>query len=352
VELDLRPIGEFYEKHVVHLSTAGEVEPLSIRVDNTTYVPENDEYVLFVHGYNVPEYTTDRWAETVFKRLWWLGYKGHLGAFRWPEIEGLFCLSDPTVSSCYNKSDYRSWNSARALRYLLPDLDSRFPGQIRILAHSQGNTVVGEALRQLPTPLNLRYIAAQAAISALTYDNTIPPYPFHAPWHPDVYGHYYSGGTEDSEYFSGVLGGSARVFRYYNILDFALRSWRLNNELKANSLTQTTPIAILMLTATLIPIILTTAICSIWELSDPSVCLSRLRKSIGYQKTPIRSFPFALDLVPSPLAQSIQRSTGLTGKRISRALDTIGSTILTASSFGRILLMRGRIGIRWRKILI
>lgn len=233
VALDLRPIDEFYEKFVVHLSFAGEVEPMSMRVGNTTYVPENNEYVLFVHGYNVPEYTTDRWAETVFKRLWWLGYKGHLGAFRWPEVEGFFCLSDPTDFSCYNESDYKAWNSARALRYLLPDLDSRFPGQIRILAHSQGNIVTGEALRQLQEPLNLRYIAAQAAVPALTYDNTVPPYSHHAPWHPDVYGHYYSGAVEDSEYLSSVLGGSVRMFRYYNKADFALFAWRLNNDSKA-----------------------------------------------------------------------------------------------------------------------
>jgi len=240
VELDLMSIGEFYEKYEVHLSTAGEVEPLSISSGTPTYVPENDEYVLFVHGYNLPEWLSDRWAETMFKRLWWLGYKGHVGAFRWPEVEGTLCiLDDPRDVSCYNKSDYNAWNSARALRYLLPELDSRNPGQIRILAHSQGNVVTGEALRLLPTPINLRYIATQAAVSARTYDKTVPPFQVHAPWHPDIYGHFYSGDAEESEYFSNLLGGSVRLFRYYNESDYALRSWRLNNEIKANSLTET-----------------------------------------------------------------------------------------------------------------
>jgi hypothetical protein len=234
VELDLRPIGEFYEKYTVSLSSSGEVNPMSVRSDSATYEAEADEYVLFVHGYNVPEYTTDRWAETTFKRLWWLGYKGHLGAFRWPEVEGTVCaIDDPRDFSCYNKSDFRAWNSARALRYLLPELDSRFPGQVRILAHSQGNIVTGEALRQLDVPLSLRYIAAQAAVSARTYDHLVPHYSPHVSWHPDVYGHFYSGGTEDSEYFSNVLEKPVQMFRYFNKDDYALKWWRTGNEMKA-----------------------------------------------------------------------------------------------------------------------
>jgi len=241
VELDLRSIGKFYEKYVVGLSSSGEVNPMSVRTDSVTYEPETDEYVLFVHGYNLPESQSDRWAETMFKRMWWLGYRGHLGAFRWPEVEGTVCVMDDLSDvSCYNKSDFRAWNSGRALRYLLPELDARYPGQLRILAHSQGNIVTGEALRQLQAPLSLRYIASQAAVSALTYDNDAPTYFPHVSWHPDVYGHFYSGGTEDQEYFSSVLEKPVQMFRYFNKWDFALLSWRLNNELKANSVTETT----------------------------------------------------------------------------------------------------------------
>ena len=44
----------------------------------------NTPYILFVHGWNMETWEKDRFAETAFKRLYWQGYQGRFGEFRWP----------------------------------------------------------------------------------------------------------------------------------------------------------------------------------------------------------------------------------------------------------------------------
>ena len=44
----------------------------------------NTPYILFVHGWNMAPWEKDRFAETAFKRLYWQGYQGRFGEFRWP----------------------------------------------------------------------------------------------------------------------------------------------------------------------------------------------------------------------------------------------------------------------------
>jgi hypothetical protein len=45
-------------------------------------------YILFVHGWNMETWLKDRWAERAFKRLYWQGYQGRFGSFRWPTDYG------------------------------------------------------------------------------------------------------------------------------------------------------------------------------------------------------------------------------------------------------------------------
>lgn len=42
---------------------------------------EEKDYLLYVHGYNMQPSDKQRWLETTFKRLYWLGYKGRVGGF-------------------------------------------------------------------------------------------------------------------------------------------------------------------------------------------------------------------------------------------------------------------------------
>ncbi len=51
------------------------------------YAPPQDTntpYILFVHGWNMNTFDKDSFAETAFKRLYWQGYQGRFGSFRWP----------------------------------------------------------------------------------------------------------------------------------------------------------------------------------------------------------------------------------------------------------------------------
>lgn len=221
VQVDLRLIEEFYQKYVVTISTDDEVNPTSTAVGSYTYSPENDEYLLHVHGWNMENWEKDRWTETVFKRLWWQRYKGHVGGFQWPTLGTLY----------YDRSEFRAWRSAQALSHRITVLNSTYSGEIRVLAHSMGNVVMGEALRQLSAGQVHTYIAAQAAIPAHCYDNAVANY-----WTgfstPNVYGFYFSGVAPSVPYLNGNSAKAGSMAQYFNALDFALGAWQLNNELK------------------------------------------------------------------------------------------------------------------------
>lgn len=221
MQVDLRPIGEFCQKYVVSISADDEVNPTSTAVGSYTYSPENDEYLLHVHGWNMENWEKDRWTETVFKRLWWQRYKGHVGGFQWPTLGSLY----------YDRSEFRAWRSAQALSHRITALNSTYSGEIRVLAHSMGNVVMGEALRQLSAGQVHTYIAAQAAIPAHCYDSAVANY-----WTnfstPNVYGFYFSGVTPSVPYLIGNSAKAGLMAQYFNTLDFALGAWQLNNELK------------------------------------------------------------------------------------------------------------------------
>jgi len=165
-------------------------------------------------------------TETIFKRLWWLGYKGRVGSFQWPTLGWLH----------FDRSEIRAWHSAEALKNLIGALNLSNPGNVRIIAHSQGNVVASEALRLSSSNIN-SYIATQAALSGHSYDNSIDNY-----WTgyetPNVYGYYYSGVPADLgdppivPYFDDIPSKVGRIFRYYNEDDWALNLWKINNQMK------------------------------------------------------------------------------------------------------------------------
>ena len=47
----------------------------------------NTPYILHVHGYNMALWEKDHFGETEFKRLYWQGYQGRFGVFRWPTTQ-------------------------------------------------------------------------------------------------------------------------------------------------------------------------------------------------------------------------------------------------------------------------
>lgn len=205
------------------------------------------DLVLYVHGYNMTggaNLTGDkqRWIETTYKRLYWLGYKGRVAGFSWPcAIQHNFNIfTDPLADHHgFDDSEMRAWQSGTYLMQLVSSL--KIAGyRVHMLAHSQGNVVAGEALRLWKslgntTPLVSTYIASQGAIPAHCYDATVPNRTDFIPSAPNVYGCYWTSvdsttlpalwGTSNPSYLStnDVQTTPATTFaNFYNPDDYAL----------------------------------------------------------------------------------------------------------------------------------
>jgi len=147
-------------------------------VDSTggTFVPDPNEdtsnptCVVAVHGFNQSEADSTNFAETMFKRLWQKGYKGRFVSFRW-DTRYANVWTDYIPVGIYNDCEYIAWSSGGALKnFLQQNVPSGY--NINIAAHSMGNIVAGEALRQ-GLAVN-HYALLHAASSASCYSQTPP----------------------------------------------------------------------------------------------------------------------------------------------------------------------------------
>jgi hypothetical protein len=236
--IQLQDVKQMYERWTV--GDSAPLGPMNIAVpaaDNftpgyaaTTFqypsgVDTNDDYILFVHGYNMESWEKDRFAETAYKRLYWQGYQGRFGSFRWPTYTHFWD---------YDVSESQAWNSGIGLERQLLSLNAKYPGNVYVLAHSMGNVVTGEALRLAGTnELVNTYVASQAAVSARAYDSTnVPADLTNSFLHlvtPDSEGHYYTNGMPP--YFYGI-GGASHFVDFYNPVDWALGKWQTDQNLK------------------------------------------------------------------------------------------------------------------------
>jgi hypothetical protein len=245
VYINLHNIKHFYNIYEVKHDFTSRSNPtqgvLASEVQKAGYTPVTDEEFLLVHGWNMDVWEKRRWIETVFKRLWWQGYKGRVSSFEWPTLTG-FGLSSTLPLQHFDESEYRSWLSGQALANLIQTLNGK--GQLRVVAHSMGNVVAGEAIRNLPpeAPKVHTYIACQAAISAQYYHDVSSLYPnryrgvdMTFPNTPDVIGKYLSGKPYLSISDDETLRTNDNVSKwvnYYNYNDWALNHWSYNNVFK------------------------------------------------------------------------------------------------------------------------
>jgi hypothetical protein len=189
----------------------------------TTLATTNTPYILFVHGWNLPLWEKDRYAETAFKRLYWQGYQGRFGEFRWPTFSG-FPFGEFTPQAFdlrnFDNSEYNAWLSGASLLNKLNDLNTQYPGNVYLMAHSLGNVVAGEALRLAGSSQIVNtYIAMQGAVAAHCYDLTTANRSgtFST---PDDYANYW---TNSACYFNGSAGAGTYV-NFFNTNDYALHS--------------------------------------------------------------------------------------------------------------------------------
>jgi Alpha/beta hydrolase of unknown function (DUF900) len=193
----------------------------------------NTTYILHVHGFNMDTWEKDRYAETEFKRLYWQGYKGRFGEFRWPTTTSFY-------PKTFDDSESNAWASAKGLLNLLTNLNAEYPGHVYLTAHSHGNVVAGEALRLAGNNHVVNtYVAMQGAIASHAYDPTTPVRTLDSTGvnldsgTPNRYAHYY---TDSSPcYFNSSAGAGAYV-DFFNTNDWALTQlWRPDEDLKPDT---------------------------------------------------------------------------------------------------------------------
>jgi pimeloyl-ACP methyl ester carboxylesterase len=204
----------------------------------------NTPYILFVHGWNQERWEKDRYAETAFKRLYWQGYHGRFGSFRWPTDYDFGGIGDSwnnpiTDPRNFDNSELTAWRSAAGLLNKLNDLNTEYPGNVYVIAHSMGNIVTGEALRLAVTNQVVNtYVAMQGAVAAHAYDPTTTTRALvtilgisEDSGTPNRYAEYYTNGA--SCYFNSSTGAATYV-NFYNTNDYALGAslWQFNQNLK------------------------------------------------------------------------------------------------------------------------
>ena len=280
VTLDLHDITEFYDTFVVdHTNGTGQDQRKNVDAvpyagySQTTTAEVNglegsgfnsDDYIMFVHGWNMTAADKKTFAETSFKRLYWQGYSGRFGTFDWPtfaDIEGPrgpeIAIGDgldvSLLNFTYNASELQAWRSGEALKNVLGNLQQPDPmGKVHLnlMAHSMGNVVAAEAMRlwrlQSTDPLVDTYIAMQGAISAGAFgSDATNALPFGATSDFDLYrywpvgvGQPAAGGRpymSDATNTSAAWSQSAATNRVnmFNDEDVALtRAWVGNNTFK------------------------------------------------------------------------------------------------------------------------
>lgn len=205
---------------------------------------EEKDYILMVHGWNTSPFDKTCTGNTAFKRLFWQGFNGRFGLFRWPT----FYYEGVPPPHHFDASEHRAWASSVGLLDLINRLNSgAFAGRVRLTGHSMGNIVASEALRRSQSgPVVHTYVASQAAISAHCFDATTPSALFH-PTTPDVYAFYWQTGVTskphqwESEQRPNYMhplymsGKAERYVNYYNDTDIALKGWQVDQQTKPDS---------------------------------------------------------------------------------------------------------------------
>jgi hypothetical protein len=234
VYIQITDIKQMYERWTVGdngntapLTTAVNAEDVGLGGYEPPFVygpaSTNTPYIIFVHGRNMFSWEKDRFAETAFKRLYWQGYQGRFGEFRGPTYAG-FPIGEFSSQAVnlrnFDNSEYNAWLSGTGLLNKLNGLNSAYPGNVYLIAHSMGNVVAGEALRLAGNSQVVNtYIAMQAAVSAHAYDTNAATrsYRFST---PDDYADYPTSGVT---YFKNSAGAGTYV-NFFNTNDYALHS--------------------------------------------------------------------------------------------------------------------------------
>ena len=225
VWLDLHDVKDFYERAVITNNISGSISNWTSGIESVTpatasALGDDTNLIVLVHGFNVGNSDWLIESDTVFKRLYWAGYHGKFMTVKWPDEPVTLWTGITENTSIFNNSEIKSYKAATALKNYLSQLRSRFPNyRLNVLAHSQGNAIMGEAIEQ-GAPFDT-YILTQGAMPASSYDvNALTDSTLltaealvHTPeWKPMGYHGVYTNMT-------------GKIVSYYNPQDFVLNIW-------------------------------------------------------------------------------------------------------------------------------
>lgn len=190
---------------------------------------EANQVIIHVHGWRMTHAEAETWAQTNFKRLWHVGYKGRMAAFFWPTYNA---ETSPIAGGrmTYNESEYRAWLSGPALATFvnsLPNTHARY-----LTAHSMGNVVVGSAFRA-KMAFVIRYAMFNSAMAAMAYDGMQVQFPDRVSpdTHADPITNFYGLSNKLNPITYYPDGPETAIINFYLANDFALRSWDVNHML-------------------------------------------------------------------------------------------------------------------------
>ena len=232
---DLCDVKDMYEQaHIANVSDATPNTLTSTYAEDKTFsdnASEDKSLIVFVHGWRMGQFDYYSFSESMFKRLYWQGYRGRFAALRWPTLSKddfnslAAVLNDFQSLFTYNKSEFRAFQSGRGVSDYLTHLRQRFPDRtIGVCAHSMGGIVMMQALKlQLAAgQTNIdNLVIMQAAVPAHCYDPSLANFaPFLA-----AETNIFSMRTPDTyRSYPGAINSAVRnqIVNFFNTNDFAL----------------------------------------------------------------------------------------------------------------------------------
>ena len=221
VWLELHDVKDFFEQDVIQDSVSGAKSNWTSYVETVqpavaSGLGNDTNMIVLVHGINVRAWDCIDDAGTVCKRLYWAGFQGKFAEVHWP-CNLITPFPSPFSPALFNDSELQGYKASTALTTCLNGLKTRFPNyRLNILAHSQGNAVVSEAIKN-GAPFDT-YILTQGAMPDSAYD-------VNATNDPDLLGSIPSPESQPMGYLGIYTNLTGNIVNFYNPNDPVLDWW-------------------------------------------------------------------------------------------------------------------------------
>ena len=167
----------------------------------------------------------------MFKRLWWVGFKGRFASYRWPSTDGEVDEWPGTIRTLVNgvlfdQIEYRAYKYASGLKTYIASKAAT--GNVYVVAHSLGSVISSEALKRGAPMAKLELM--DSAVSASCFDTNTNDYnqPVQPVSDPDL--SFHTDGTVNGGYrgyFQSLPTG--KITSFFNVQDSGVFWWTVNN---------------------------------------------------------------------------------------------------------------------------